>query len=149
SSRQECTLVVDSIVPALFVAVNPPTRPEGRDWFVRAGASGGDGTREKPFRDPFQALDRAEGGDAIHVAGGEYFGKLRSGKWKILIRNLALLGGYNAEFTQRDPWGNPTRFLLTDEERAKGTPEGTILASEENSDGLILDGFIFDGSTYN
>jgi Right handed beta helix region len=149
SSRQKATLVVDSILPAPFIAVDPPARPEGRDWFVRAGASGGDGTHDKPFRDPFQALDKAEGGDIIHVAGGDYFGKLRSGKWKILIRNLVLLGGYNAEFTERDPWKNPTRFLLTEEERAKGTPEGTVLASEENSDGLILDGFIFDGATYN
>src|ERR1041385_6166304 len=149
SSRQKVTLVVDSIVPAPLIVVDAPPRPEGRDWFVRAGASGGDGTREKPFRDPFQALDKVEGGDTIHVAGGDYFGKLRSGKWKILIRNLALLGGYNAEFTERDPWKNATRFLLTEEEKAKGTPEGTILASEENSDGLVLDGFIFDGATYN
>ncbi len=149
TSRQKVTLVVESIAPAPLIAATPAPRPEGRDWFVRAGASGGDGTREKPFRDPFQALDKAEGGDAIHVAGGDYFGKLRSGKWKILIRNLTLLGGYDAEFIARDPWKNPTRFLLTEEERAKGTPEGTVLASEEASDGLVLDGFIFDGATYN
>src|SRR5262249_30951306 len=81
SSRQRVTLLVEAIVPAPLPAATPPARPEGRDWFVKAGASGGDGTREKPFRDPFQALDKAEGGDAIHVAGGDYFGKLRSGKW--------------------------------------------------------------------
>jgi len=149
SSRQKVTLLVESILPAPVMAPSPHARPEGRDWFVRAGSSGGDGSREKPFRDPFQALDKAEGGDAIHVAGGDYFGKLRSGKWKIFIRNLALLGGYDAEFTTRDPWKNPTRFLLTEEEKAKGTPEGTILTSEENSDGLVLDGFIFDGASYN
>jgi hypothetical protein len=149
SSRQKVTLVVESIVPAPLVPAQPGPRPEGRDWFVKAGSSGGDGTREKPFRDPFQALEKAEGGDAIHVAGGDYFGKLHSGQWKILIRNLTLLGGYNAEFTERDPWKNPTRLLLGPDEKAKGTPEGRILASEENSDGLVLDGFIFDGAAYN
>lgn len=149
TSRQKVTLVVESIVPAPFVAAAEPARPQGRDWFVKAGASGGDGSREKPFRDPFQALDKAEGGDTIHVAGGAYFGKLRSGKWKLLVRNLGLLGGYNGDFTERDPWKNPTRFVLDAEERAKGTPDGTILSSQENSDGLILDGFIFDGATYN
>ncbi len=87
----------------------------------RRARAGGDGSREKPFRDPFQALEKAEGGDTIHVASGAYLGKLRSGKWKILIRNLALLGGYDAEFTARDPWKNPTRFVLDPEERAKGT----------------------------
>ena len=39
--------------------------------------------------------------------------------------------------------------MLDADERAKGTPDGTVLASEENSDGLVLDGFIFDGATYN
>lgn len=149
TGHQKATLIVESIVPGPFYAPPLPARPEGRDWFVKAGASGGDGTREKPFRDPFQALDKAEGGDVIHVAGGDYFGKLHSGKWKILIRNLTLLGGYNAEFVERDPWKYPSRFLLTEEERAKGTPEGTVLASDDASDGLILDGFIFDGATYN
>lgn len=147
--RQKVTLVVESIVPAPVFAQAPSPRPEGRDWFVKAGASGGDGSRKKPFRDPFQALDKVEGGDTVHVAGGDYFGKLRSGKWKILIRNLTLLGGYSAEFTERDPWKNPARFVLDQQERAKGTPDGTVLSSEEASDGLILDGFIFDGATHN
>jgi hypothetical protein len=149
TSRQKVTLVLDSILPGPVVEKATAARPTGRDWFVRAGASGGDGSREKPFRDPFQALDKAEGGDAIHVAGGDYYGKLRSGKWKLLVRNLTLLGGYDAEFTERDPWKHPTRFLLNAEEKAKGVPDGTILASEENSDGLVLDGFVFDGATYN
>jgi hypothetical protein len=149
SSRQKVTLVVESIVPAPLVAANLPVRPHGRDWFVKAGSSGGDGTREKPFRDPFQALDKAEGGDAIHVAAGDYFGKLRSGQWRVAIRNLTLLGGYGADFAARDPWANPTRFLLHEDEKAKGRPEGVILGSEENSDGLIVDGFIFDGATWN
>jgi hypothetical protein len=149
SSRQQVTLVVESIAPAPLVAANLPVRPQGRDWFVKAGSSGGDGTREKPFRDPFQALDKAEGGDAVHVAAGDYFGKLRSGQWRVAIRNLTLLGGYDADFANRNPWANLTRFLLHEDEKAKGRPEGVILGSEENSDGLIVDGFIFDGATWN
>ncbi len=149
SSRQKVTLVIESVVPTPFVVAKLPSRPEGRDWFVRAGSSGGDGSQEKPFRDPFQALDKAEGGDAIHVASGDYFGKLHAGKWRIAIRNLTLLGGYNSDFSVRDPWENPVCFLLSEEERAKGRPEGTILGSDENCDGLILDGFVFDGSTWN
>ena len=149
TSRQKVTIVVDFIAPGPAFTPALPDRPKGRDWFVKAGASGGDGSREKPFRDPFQALEKAEGGDSIHVAAGAYSGKLRSGKWKILIRNLTMLGGYDADFISRDPWKNPTRFVLDGDERAKGIPDGTVLGSEENSDGLILDGFIFDGATYN
>jgi len=149
TSRQKATIVVESIAPGSAFTPALPDRPKGRDWFVRAGASGGDGSREKPFRDPFQALEKAEGGDSIHIATGAYVGKLRSGKWKILIRNLTMLGGYDAEFASRDPWKHPTRFVLDADERAKGIPDGTVLGSEENSDGLVLDGFIFDGATYN
>jgi Right handed beta helix region len=149
TSRQKVTIVVEFIAPGPAFTPSLPERPKGRDWFVRAGATGGDGSREKPFRDPFQALEKAEGGDSIHVATGAYMGKLRSGKWKILIRNLTMLGGYDADFASRDPWKNPTRFALDADERAKGIPDGTVLSSEENSDGLILDGFIFDGATYN
>jgi hypothetical protein len=149
SSRQKTTIVVESVSPAPSFTPEPAARPIGRDWFVRAGSSGGDGTREKPFRDPFQALEKAEGGDTIHVAAGDYFGKLRSGRWTIAIRNLSLLGGYDAEFASRDPWANPTRFLFDEEQKAKGRPEGTILSSEENSDGLVVDGFVFDGASWN
>jgi len=81
-------MIVESIAPAPAFAPPIPPRPEGRDWFVRAGSTGGDGSREKPFRDPFQALEKAEGGDTIHVAGGDYFGKLRSGKWLLTINTM-------------------------------------------------------------
>jgi len=149
NNRQKVTLVVEDIRPAPMFTRPLPARPAGRDWFVRAGSSGGDGSREKPFRDPFQALEKCEGGDTIHVAAGAYFGKLRSGKWLLTMRNLALLGGYDAQFNARDPWANPTRFSLDAEEKAKGRPSGKILYSEEVNDGLILDGFIFDGATWN
>jgi hypothetical protein len=146
--RQRATLVLDSIAAAPL-SPGYASRPQGRDWFVCAGAGGGDGTREKPFRDPFQALDQAVGGDTIHVAGGTYFSKLHSGKWRLTMRNLTLLGGYDNEFTERDPWRTPTRFLLNEEQKAKGSRDGTILASDEPCDGLVLDGFLFDGATYN
>lgn len=151
TGRQKATLEVEQIV-----AVEPPpkpktARPQGRDWFVRAGATGGDGSRDKPFRDPFQALEKAEGGDSIHVAGGDYFGKLRSASWKVSIRNLSMLGGYDASFGTRDPWKNPTRLVMTpdvtDDDRKKHT--GEFLEATTPCDGFILDGFVFDGSTLN
>ena len=89
------SIVIDSIEP--FVQVVAPTvRPKGRDWFVRAGESGGDGSRDKPFRDPFQALEKAVKGDRILVVSGEYGGKLKVGKWVVdkqyLTRSVAGIG---------------------------------------------------------
>ena len=148
-SRQKMTLVVEDIGGAVLHQPPIPVRPAGRDWFVRAGSSNGDGSRERPFRDPFQALEKCEGGDTIHVATGEYFGKLRTGKWLLNMRNLALLGGYDAEFNARDPWTFHTHFTLDAEEKAKGRPSDPIFCSDEVSDGLIVDGFIFDGAAWN
>src|SRR5882672_3195574 len=84
-SRQKATLIVEAVVPAPMFTPPLPARPAGRDWFVRAGSSGGDGSREKPFRDLFQPLEKCEGGDTIHVAAGEYFGKLRAGQWLLTM----------------------------------------------------------------
>ena len=74
------------LVPLLFlVTTTLPAQapPAGRDWFVRAGAAGGDGSREKPFADPWQALAACQASDRIHVAEGRYFGRMGAGTWAI------------------------------------------------------------------
>lgn len=148
-ARQAATLVLDSIAPALGLPATTPPPPAGRDWFVRAGTSGGDGSREAPFRDPWQALEKAAEGDRVHVAEGEYSGRLRSGAWRIPVKHLTMLGGYSADFATRDPWRRAVRFVLNPETKAKGIPSDPILTVEDSCDGLVLDGFVFDGSTYN
>ena len=50
-----------------------------QEWFVRAGSTDGDGSQQKPFNDPWQALEKCQAGDTIHIAGGRYFGKLGVG----------------------------------------------------------------------
>ncbi len=139
-------IVVDSIAP-FEKAVEISARPQGRDWYVRAGESGGVGTREKPFRDPFQALEKAEPGDRINVAEGEYGGKLKSGKWVVDKKYLALLGGWDREFKKRDPWNTPT--LLYWPPDSKTTPQGHLLEGSGDHTGLVVDGFVFDRRTLN
>ncbi len=132
---------------ASAAAVAPPPRPPGRDWFVKAGSTGGDGSREKPFRDPFQAIEKCQSGDTIHVAEGEYYGKLRIGRWKIELPYVAVLGGYDAGFTERAPWAHPTRLLCPPD--FKGTRGGITLEGDGDHTGTIIDGFIFDKRTNN
>jgi hypothetical protein len=122
-------------------------RPKGRDWFVRAGSTGGDGSKDKPFRDPFQALEKCQSGDTIHVAEGEYHGKLKVGRWRIELPYVALLGGYDANFTERAPWTHPTRLLCPTE--FKGTRGGVTLEGDGDHTGTIVDGFVFDKRTNN
>lgn len=140
-------IVIDAIEPFEQEAV-ATERPKGRDWFVRAGESGGDGSREKPFKDPFQAIEKAGRGDRILVAEGEYGGKLKSGKWVIDDKQyLALLGGWNRDFTRRDPWNTPS--LLYWPPDSKTSPQGYLLEGNGDHTGLIVDGFVFDRRTLN
>ena len=71
----------NSVALVLAVVLSAvPRASEARDWFVRAG-SDGDGSQARPFGDPWQALDKCEAGDAIHVTGGKYFGRSNTGSW--------------------------------------------------------------------
>jgi hypothetical protein len=123
-------------------------RPKGRDWFIVAGSAGGNGSREKPFKDPWQALEKCEAGDSIHVAEGEYFGKLKVGIWKIDTMFISLIGGYDKEFKERNPWTHPTRLYCPPD--YKGTMRGGYtIEGEGDHTGAVVDGFIFDKITNN
>ena len=123
-------------------AAGTSNRPVGRDWFVRAGATNGDGSKEKPFKDPWQALEKVESGDSVHVAEGEYFGKLKTGKWKIDTTYIALIGGYDKDFTERNPWKHPTRLYTPAD--YKGDRDGYTIEGSSDHTGAIVDGFVFD-----
>lgn len=123
------------------------SKPVGRDWFVRAGAQGGDGSKEKPFKDPWQALEKVEAGDFVHVAEGEYYGKLKTGRWKIEVPSLSFIGGYDAQFKERNPWRHPTRLLAPAE--YKGRRDGYVVEGTNDHTGAVVDGFVFDRVTDN
>lgn len=139
-------LLIDSIErwegAATAAAADAKARPKGRDWFVRAGNMGGDGSKDKPFRDPFQALEKAQSGDTIHVTEGEYVGKMKLGRWKIEMPYIALIGGYDANFTERAPWAHPTRLVCPED--FKGTRGGVTIEGDGDHTGAIVDGFVFD-----
>ncbi|MEQ8767295.1 MAG: right-handed parallel beta-helix repeat-containing protein, partial [Planctomycetota bacterium] len=141
TSYPKAAFFIESIAPFEAVAA-ARKRAQGVDWFVRAGSTGGNGSQEKPFKDPFQALEKCQAGDTIHVAGGEYVGKLRCGRWKIEVPDIALLGGYDSTFQVRNPWKSPT--LLFCPEDFKGTRGGFTIEGDADHTGLIIDGFVFD-----
>lgn len=141
-------IVLDTLEEQELSPINVGARPKGRDWFVRAGAKNGDGSKEKPFKDPYQALEKVEAGDSIHVAEGEYSGKLRAAKFVIDMPYIALLGGYDANFTERDPWKHPTLLrFIRDAKNDYG--QGYIVEGALDHRGTIIDGFVFDRRDYN
>jgi hypothetical protein len=123
-------------------------RPQGRDWFIVAGSTGGNGSKDKPFKDPWQALEKCEAGDTIHVAEGEYYGKLKIGMWKIDTTFIGLIGGYDKEFKERNPWTHPTLLFCPPD--FKGTMRGGYTVyGEGDHTGAVVDGFVFDKRTNN
>ncbi len=63
------------------------------DVYVRAGSSG-KRSMEAPYGELWKAVERAQGGDVIHVAAGTYYDKGDAGHFKISIPNLTLVGGF-------------------------------------------------------
>jgi hypothetical protein len=139
---------IESIEKFEPTAATAGIRPPGRDWFIVAGATGGNGTKDKPFKDPWQALEKCEAGDSIHVAEGEYYGKLKIGIWTIDTTYISLIGGYDKEFKERNPWTHPTLLFCPPE--FKGTMRGGYMVQGEGDHtGAVVDGFIFDKKTNN
>ena len=119
-----------------------------QDWYVKAGAKKGKGTNEKPYKGIYKALKKAVKGDVIHVANGDYSGKLKSGFIIVRTKDLTLLGGYNDDFSQRNPFKYPTRIFKDKNSKAQGNDVG-LIKTEENYSGLVLDGFILDATNRN
>ncbi|HZE96331.1 MAG TPA: right-handed parallel beta-helix repeat-containing protein [Planctomycetota bacterium] len=123
-------------------------RPKGRDWFISMGAAGGNGSKEKPYKDPWQALEKCEAGDSLHLSEGEYYGKLKVGMWKIDTSYISMIGGYDKEFKERNPWKHPTLLFCPPE--YKGTMRGGyMIEGEGDHTGAVVDGIIFDKKTNN
>lgn len=141
---KKCNLLVILLVLSFMVS----GIAEAQDWYVKEGAKKGKGTQEKPYKGIYKALAKAVKGDVIHVAQGNYSGKLKSGFIIIRTRNLTLLGGYNDDFSERDPFKYPTRIFKDPESKAQGLDVG-LVKTEEDYKGLVMDGFILDATNRN
>src|SRR5262252_6598857 len=116
-------------------------------WFVAAGAVFGDGSREKPFRDLWQAARAAGPGNTIHVSAGTYFGRYDRSSWIIDCPRLRILGGYTRDFSVRTPWKTPSIFGVF--AGYESTRETNLITGRGDHAGLTIDGLYFDSSGAN
>ena len=114
------------------------------DLFVAAVDTVGDGSRARPFHDPWLALRHAAPGDRIHIAAGTYTGRGERSSWVIDTPDLTVLGGYGPDFTTRNPWTTPTIFAAKEGLRVPHEPN--MIQGIGVHDGLVLDGLFFDAA---
>ncbi len=120
------------------------------DWYVSAttGKKKGAGTKEDPFKNLWKALESAAPMDVIHVAEGNYSGKLSCG-WVEFDKPLSIIGGYAPDFSVRNVVEHKTMLRPTNEMNATKPTFGTMTVKFDSNKIIpdavtVIDGLIFD-----
>ena len=138
------------IVGWLFFLIMTPWMLCGRELYVRAGDAG-NGSRETPFGTLWEAFDAAAPGDVIHVTRGAYHGLLGAGNFTLSVPNVTVLGGYNQDFTVRDPFRLQTVLERAADYAGKDENEPILIIkdTEDRNGNVLIDGLVFDGRSRN
>lgn len=132
---------------------------EATTWYCRAGATGKGESKDDPAGSVAAVLAEARRGDVVNVAAGEYNGPGGTGEFCVDVPNLSLVGGWNADFTERHPFKHVTilrrkQGVTTNYNKTKGgiictDPQAHKDRRNTGCSGLIVDGFLIDGATRN
>ena len=112
---------------------------------IDRGSARGTGTKDSPLKDIQRAIDLAPNGGVVCVAEGNYLGNLDRGWMEIKGKYVSIIGGFNADFTDRDPQKYVTRIQPTVQQR--GTIGMGLLMLECTSNmaaSMVIDGISFD-----
>ena len=111
---------------------------------LEAGSNRSEGTLNAPFKNIQKALDVAPEGSTILVAEGNYFGTLRSGNI-IIEKPVTILGGYNADFTERDVLRYRTTVCPSASSNETQVGKGTLqIKVRRPGSKVTIDGLLFD-----
>ncbi len=105
---------------AATAAVSLAFGAQAADLYVSlaTGKNKNAGTKEAPLKNLWKALEKAETGDVIHLAEGNYPGKMKCG-WFMMTKPVSIIGGYSADFATRDPLTHRTLFQPANEHNDK------------------------------
>ena len=131
------------------VAADPGVglRADGAVYYVsiERGSARAAGSRDAPMKDIQKAIDQAADGDLIRIAQGNYLGTLDRGWIQIKDKYVSLEGGWNDDFTDRNPVKYITRIQPSAEQRGTiGQGLLMIEATSNKSAQIIVDGLFFD-----
>ena len=117
------------------------------------GSNRNDGSKSAPLKNIAKALELAPAGATIVVAEGNYYGLLNCGNI-VITKPVTLLGGYSADFSERDILKHRTMIQPSASSNGSVSGNGTIQIRSVQAprDYVVIDGFIMDrgnGIAYN
>ncbi|MBR2961186.1 MAG: DUF1565 domain-containing protein [Burkholderiaceae bacterium] len=112
---------------------------------LSTGKNSNAGTQAEPLKNLWKALEKAQPGDTIHIAEGLYPGKMRCG-WFAMKQPVNLIGGYNADFSARDPLKYQTLLQPDIKNNDKKGMFGILEIVFRNTRGyaITIDGLLFN-----
>ena len=151
--QKEAGMKLSTIALALLAAAGMNLSLEAKDIYVSLakGKNKNAGTKTAPYKNLWKALTVAKVGDVIHVAEGNYPGRMKCG-WFKMDKPVSIVGGYSSDFTKRDPLKYKTMFQPKNENNDKkgGFRSLLYLDFEKNpmkapkGFNIVIDGLIFD-----
>lgn len=109
------------------------------------GSARSQGTKDAPLRDVQKAISLANDGDVIRIAEGNYLGNLDRGWLEIKEKYVSLEGGWNNDFTERNPLKYVTRIQPGKEQAGTIARAALLIECLKNPDQtIVIDGIFFD-----
>ncbi len=117
----------------------------GKTWYVSlsTGSNRNEGSQEKPLKNIQKAINKAQNGDCIQVAEGNYLGLMKIGYIDSKKKGISIIGGYNSDFTERNPLKYQTKIQPSPEQNGT-SGNRALLELSFNKAKVTLDGLIFD-----
>ena len=113
---------------------------------MEKGSNRNDGSKNAPFKNIDKAINEAQPGARINIAGGVYFGTLNVGFIES-DKPVRLYGSYDETFSKQDIVAHPT--LIQPDNASARTSRRALLRFTRDVAGTVLDHIVFDSGERN
>ncbi len=118
---------------------------DGKEWYVsiKTGKNRNKGTKDSPMKNIQKAINKAQNEDIIRVAEGNYLGLLKVGFIDSRKKGISIIGGYNSDFSERNPMKYQTMIQPRPEQNGSSGNKALLELTFKNAK-VTIDGMIFD-----